>query len=1146
MQIYFWRKFSDFHVTDGSDLAQLQPRFPQRYVAPHIVITMGMLLRPSVFLWISVGFLSLPRTSEACGGTDFPEGCKFVIRNACFEFVAGSETWSQARSSCEKRGGELLKVMNTEIKLFLKNITRGRNTNHFSWWLADGVQGQYQVPIKNAELSKGKCTYVKLGPLQIIQTSDCNQRRGFLCSHSVCESSSNTNNTSGSTRATRSVISEIIKHLSSKVTNTVVGLFFSQSIEELLQEADKELYRMETTVGEPTANSMESFIDYMYAVTINLVSNISLHSGLKNKDIIISHIKTCTTGILLLSQENCHPDNDPNPTTLKLKAFEIVQKISLLVDVGDQGTFIIRDPSGTLYQSRYRAADLGNSMLGSVEDGQFAKLPSGEALERQLKNHTTVTAQLTSLTENPHSSDGNISGTVCSIKLSDASSNEEIKLANLTQMIEIFMNNPQASMPTNNTVLLEYNTKAVTTVNVSNTESTLFVSVEPNANVSLQLVLAAGSPPNKTHFSHTTTLSPTGNYRWRITPEMLSGTSGAWYVSASLVNSTWEPGLTLTISSFTGRCLYWDTENETWSSDGCQVGDKSTPQRIHCLCNHLTLFGGSFFVMPNYVDISRTSELFATASENYVVLALLCAFFGLYLITLLWACYSDRRARSKRKMTLLEDNHPGAQYNYLIGVQTGHRKNAGTTANVTVKVIGSEGDSGTHNLTDPEKPVFQRGAFDIFLLATPFPLGEVRNLRLQHDDSGGHPSWYVNKVTIQDLQTQQVFHFFCECWLSSDHGDSMTKKTFNAAKSNEITSFRNIFHSRTSNGFRDEHIWVSIVDPPSRSPFTRAQRVSCCMSLLLCTMAINIAFWNIPKDENSPVLFSFGSMQITWQELMVGIQSGLLMFPINILIITIFRSIRPRVTSKAKKENSVENLTLPPVTMATILKDTNEVISSVSSSPRNKMSDMHRLESTTDLCLALDRVHEFIQLMQGESESDLHWVYCSKFLLAALCHLLMCLEKLDERQFLSAHEYQQTLNHTNLLVHKAEMVLSSHLVSCPPPVMKTKKRSASCWLPWWCVILGWFLLLSISGISTYFTLLYGFTYGKVKSTKWVISLGLSLFQSIFVLQPLKVIGLAVFFALMLKPVAVEETEEVEQVMTEQQERCRRYTGRHAL
>lgn len=38
-------------------------------------------------------------------------------------------------------------------------------------------------------------------------------------------------------------------------------------------------------------------------------------------------------------------------------------------------------------------------------------------------------------------------------------------------------------------------------------------------------------------------------------------------------------------------------------------------------------------------------------------------------------------------MTLLEDNHAGALYNYLIGVQTGHRKNAGTTANVRVSFL---------------------------------------------------------------------------------------------------------------------------------------------------------------------------------------------------------------------------------------------------------------------------------------------------------------------------------------------------------------------------------------------------------------------------------------------------------------------------
>lgn len=165
-----------------------------------------------------------------------------------------------------------------------------------------------------------------------------------------------------------------------------------------------------------------------------------------------------------------------------------------------------------------------------------------------------------------------------------------------------------------------------------------------------------------------------------ITPDMLQQTAGLWYIEAKPINSTRVPGLKLRISSFTTKCLYWDESSNAWSTAGCQagvcrdlksrgvsnlqqplqyrhcastdlqVGEKSTPERAHCLCNHLTLFGSSFFVMPNHVDISRTAELFATVSDNFVVLALLCAFFGLYLATLLWACYADRRASSKVRL----------------------------------------------------------------------------------------------------------------------------------------------------------------------------------------------------------------------------------------------------------------------------------------------------------------------------------------------------------------------------------------------------------------------------------------------------------------------------------------------------------------
>ncbi|XP_077420923.1 polycystin-1-like protein 2 isoform X2 [Vanacampus margaritifer] len=991
-----------------------------------------MLIRVAVFWCVAARYLS--ETSELCQPDGRPSLCEYAFKNVCYEIYGESKSWSQARSSCAQRGGDLLKESNDAVKIFLNDITKQRSGSNLTWWLGSGVCKDSL----DSSLDASSCTYVKQNPFQLVVSSDCNRKRGFICTYSLPLSQNTQKTLTSKSRFKRS------EHpMAPHIYNIV----------DLLLEAANELMRMETEAGEPTDESRHKFILYLLKGTQNLTPEFALENmG------IISQIIDCSISILDISMNKCDIQTNPNPT---------------------MATFSV----------------------------------------------------------NPHPTD-HISGTVCSIFLSDGES--DIELANLTEMIEIFMPRPVTPTMINHTVILEENAKVVTVVNVSDPTMSICVRVEPSGNMSLILTLSQVSPPNSSYFANMTILNQTEGYQWIITPEMLQQSPGEWHISSELFNSTWEPGITLSISTFMTKCMYWSIDRQTWSTDGCQVGKQSTPRQTHCLCNHLTLFGGSFFVMPNYVDITRTAELFSTVSQNYVVLSLLCAFFGLYLVTLLWACYADRRSLSRRKMTLLEDNHPCAQYNYLISVQTGQRKNAGTTANVTMTLIGSEGQSDAHHLTDPDKPVFERGAVDLFMLATPFPLGNVQNIRLQHDNSGGHPSWYINRVIIQDLQTERVWHFFGDCWISSDRGDGMTKKIFNAAKNNEVSCFRNIFQSRTSTGFRDEHIWVSIVNPPSRSPFTRVQRVSCCMSLLLCTMAINIAFWNIPEDEDSPVVFSIGSLHITWQDIMVGVESGLLMFPINILIITIFRSIKPRIVSKTEKSSSEETLRPRLVTMATILKETEEVVSLVSRSQRNKMAQMYRLESTADLFSALSRVHEFIHLMQGESESDLHWVYCSKFLLAALGRLLMCLEKLDGKNFPSPQNYTQALDLTNLLVRKADMVFSSHLACCPPPVKK-KKASSGCWLPWWCVLLGWLLLISLSGVSTFFTLLYGFYYGKAKSIKWIMSLGLSLFQSIFILQPLKVIGVAVFFALLLKPVAVEETEEIQQVLSEQEEKCRRFS-----
>ncbi|XP_028999726.1 polycystic kidney disease protein 1-like 2 [Betta splendens] len=1084
-----------------------------------------MLPWTSVLLWTLAGFLSLPDKSEPCRGNGLSMACDFIFRNVCFEFVDDSKPWSQARDSCESRGGKLLEAMSSPVKNLMKNITRGNKNIIVTWWLGEEVQ--VDSVLLNRVASNNSCMYVTLKPLLLILTSDCSQSRGSVCTHSLQSSSQNP--VMMSSHEARPRLRRNIQGMASSIAN----------ITALLQSADDELHLIETNPGEPTNNDRDQFIQYLLAGTKTLTPSFAV----QNTN-VMSHIINCSTGIFLLSEKKCDIATNPNPTDLFERIFEIFRLVAILIGTANNQTLVMKLRTGTLYQRTYSPADLGHAVLGSQADGDYVVFPSYSALQAQLGVSGPIFAQMASLSDNPHPSDDNITGTVCSLLLTNGVS--DITLWNLSDMIEIFLPRPDAPDVVNTTVLLTTSTKALTSFNVSDPSMTLFFSAEPSVNVTLVVALSYGSPPSSKTPNITAVLTVRDSYRWMVTPEMLQHTTGLWYIDTRLSNSSSQSDLSLKITSFMTKCLYWNMSTETWRTDGCWVGNKSTSRRTHCLCNHLTLFGSSFFVMPNYVDISQTAQLFATVSQNYVVLALLCSFFGLYLITLMWACYADHRSRLKRKITLVESNHPGALYNYLIHVQTGHRRNAGTTANVTVTLIGSEGESDAHVLTDPEKPVFEKGAVDMFLLSTAFPLGEVSNLRMQHDNSGGHPSWYVNKVIVQDLQTRHAWHFFCNCWLSADRGDNMTKKTFNAAKSNEIASFRNIFQSRTSTGFRDEHIWVSIVNPPSRSPFTRAQRVSCCMSLLLCTMAINIAFWNVPLDPNAPVIFQIGSLQITWQEFMVGVECGLLMFPINILIITIFRSIRARVVSKPQEDENV-TLRAAGINVPAILKETEVIIYTVSSSPRNKLSEISKLESSSDLYYALDRLHEFVQLMQGESESDQHWVYCSKFLLAGLCHLLMCLEKLDERNFPHPQEYQQVLNITNLLVRKTEMVFSSHLACCPTPVKRTKRKmTGGFWLPWWFAFVGWFLLLSISGVSTYFTLLYSFQYGKDKSIKWVLSLGLSLFQSIFVLQPLKVLGVAVVFALLLKPVAVEETEEVEQVLLEQQAKCRRYSGRETL
>lgn len=82
-----------------------------------------------------------------------------------------------------------------------------------------------------------------------------------------------------------------------------------------------------------------------------------------------------------------------------------------------------------------------------------------------------------------------------------------------------------------------------------------------------------------------------------------------------------------------------------------QIGHKTTESVIHCLCNHLTSFGGDLFVAPNPIDFDM---VFAKGiGDNVAILMTVLAFFLTYLLSLVFARRADKRNQVRVFLTCM-------------------------------------------------------------------------------------------------------------------------------------------------------------------------------------------------------------------------------------------------------------------------------------------------------------------------------------------------------------------------------------------------------------------------------------------------------------------------------------------------------------
>ena len=126
---------------------------------------------------------------------------------------------------------------------------------------------------------------------------------------------------------------------------------------------------------------------------------------------------------------------------------------------------------------------------------------------------------------------------------------------------------------------------------------------------------------------------------------------------------------------------------------------------------------------------------------------------------------------------------------YTVKVKTADKSDAGTSANVHLRLIGRKGrQSRLIPLELTQRRRFEPGKVETFSLQEP-DIGDLEMIEIEHDGETLHDSWLLDDITIEMPTKGRAFYFACHQWLSKDKGDGRTKRTLHVQDSNQ-SSFR--------------------------------------------------------------------------------------------------------------------------------------------------------------------------------------------------------------------------------------------------------------------------------------------------------------------------------------------------------------------
>jgi hypothetical protein len=144
------------------------------------------------------------------------------------------------------------------------------------------------------------------------------------------------------------------------------------------------------------------------------------------------------------------------------------------------------------------------------------------------------------------------------------------------------------------------------------------------------------------------------------------------------------------------------------------------------------------------------------------------------LITFRWLAVDEDDGQIVRELT---PKHYLDSVIYNISIKTGGEPDAGTSANVFIRLIGNKGQQTTMIQLEVthQRRYFQPGSVELFSLEGP-DLGDLEFLELEHDGNTVADGWFVDDITVEVAPKGRTFYFPCHHWLSKHKDDGKTKR----------------------------------------------------------------------------------------------------------------------------------------------------------------------------------------------------------------------------------------------------------------------------------------------------------------------------------------------------------------------------------